>query len=109
MSRRVLSPSPAMPRRRTSDAIRQRFAAANSNDPIGVKLLQAGAAAIDETLDAVVRAGCGSICLLGGLAPHYPDWLAEAHRSRLVAPRADALHGAVELAVSRFAQREVAT
>lgn len=84
------------------------FAAANSNDPIGVKLLRAGAAAIDETLDAVVRAGCESICLLGGLSPHYPKWLSEAHRARLVAPRADALHGAVALAVSRFAH-EVAT
>ncbi|MGV3550564.1 BadF/BadG/BcrA/BcrD ATPase family protein [Rhizobium sp.] len=79
------------------------FDAANANDPIGVKLLQAGAAAIDETLEAVVRAGCGSICLLGGLAPHYPQWLSDAHRARLVAPRADALHGAVALAVSRFA------
>ena len=84
------------------------FAAANSNDAVGVRLLKEGAAAIDETLDAVIRTGCGSICLLGGLAPHYPGWLSEAHRSRLVAPRADALHGAVELAVARFAH-EVAT
>jgi glucosamine kinase len=84
------------------------FAAANSNDPIGVKLLQAGAAAIDETLDAVVRTGCESICLLGGLAPHYPKWLSDAHRSRLITARADALSGAVALAVSRFAH-EVAT
>jgi glucosamine kinase len=79
------------------------FAAANSNDPIGVKLLTAGAAAIDETLDVVVRAGGETICLLGGLSPHYPKWLSDANRSRLVAPRADALSGAVALAVSRFA------
>jgi len=84
------------------------FAAANSNDPIGVKLLKAGAASIDETLDAVVRAGGETICLLGGLSPHYPKWLSEANRSRLVPARADALTGAVALAVSRFA-REVAT
>lgn len=84
------------------------FAAANSNDPVGIKLLQAGASAIDETLDAVIRAGCESICLLGGLAPHYPKWLSEAHRPRLVAARGDALSGAVALAVSRYAH-EVAT
>lgn len=86
----------------------QIFAAANSNDPVGVKLLKAGAAAIDETLDAVVRAGGEAICLLGGLSPHYPKWLSEAHRARLVTPRSDALSGAVALAVSRFA-REAAT
>lgn len=79
------------------------FAAANSNDPVGVKLLRAGAAAIDETLDAVIRAGGERICLLGGLSPYYPEWLSEAHRSRLVTARADALSGAVALAVSRFA------
>ena len=83
------------------------FAAANSNDPIGLKILKAGAAAIDETLDAVVRAGGERICLLGGLSPHYPKWLAEAHRSRLVTARGDALSGAVSLAVSRFGQEVV--
>ena len=84
------------------------FAAANSNDPIGVRILQAGAASIDETLDAVVRAGGDAICLLGGLSPFYPPWLSEAHRSRLVKARSDALSGAVALAVAHFA-REVAS
>ena len=80
------------------------FAAANANDPVGVKILREGAAAIDETLDAVADTGCDRICLLGGLAPHYPGWLSEANRNRLVAARADALTGAVSLAVSRFGQ-----
>lgn len=84
------------------------FAAANSNDPIGVKILKAGAAAIDETLEAVIRDGGESICLLGGLSPFYPQWLSEAHRARLVSARSDALSGAVALAVSHFAQ-EVAS
>jgi glucosamine kinase len=83
------------------------FSAANSNDPVGVKLLRAGAAAVDETLDAVAGAGGDRICLLGGLSPHYPKWLSEANRSRLVGARGDALSGAVSLAVSRFS-REVA-
>ncbi|MCB1444437.1 MAG: N-acetylglucosamine kinase [Rhizobiaceae bacterium] len=81
------------------------FAAANSSDPVGLKVLRAGAAAIDETLDAMVRAGGERICLLGGLSAHYPVWLSEANRSRLVAARADALSGAVALAVSRFGGR----
>ena len=84
------------------------FAAANSNDAIGVKILKAGAAAIDETLDAIIRVGGDSICLLGGLSPFYPQWLSEAHRARLVSARSDALSGAVALAVSHFAQ-EVAS
>ena len=83
------------------------FAAANSNDPVGLRILKEGAAAIDETLDAVVRAGGERICLLGGLSPHYPKWLAEKHRARLVEARADALSGAVSLAVSRFGQEVV--
>lgn len=83
------------------------FSAANSNDPVGLKLLREGAAAVDEALDAVVRAGGDRICLLGGLSPHYPKWLSEANRSRLVGARGDALSGAVSLAVLRFG-REVA-
>lgn len=84
------------------------FAAANSNDPVGVKILKAGAASIDETLDAVIRAGGEAICLLGGLSPFYPQWLAAEHRARLVTARSDALSGAVALAVSHFTQ-EVAS
>lgn len=81
----------------------QVFAAANSNDPIGVRILTEGAAAIGETLDAVIRAGGQSICLLGGLSPHYPKWLADAHRARLVPARGDALSGAIAIARQHFA------
>jgi glucosamine kinase len=78
------------------------FAAANSNDPVGVSLLRAGAAAVDETLAAVASAGGERICLLGGLSPHYPKWLSDENRGRLVGAKADALSGAVSLALSRF-------
>ncbi|MBX9456532.1 MAG: N-acetylglucosamine kinase [Rhizobium sp.] len=81
----------------------QVFAAASSNDPIGVRILEAGAAAIGETLDAVIRAGGQSICLLGGLSPHYPKWLTDSHRARLVPARADALSGAIAIARQHFA------
>lgn len=78
------------------------FAAANSNDPVGLKLLREGAAAVDETLAAMARAGGERICLLGGLSPHYPKWLSDENRGRLVGAKADALSGAVSLAISRF-------
>jgi len=81
------------------------FEAANSNDPVGLKLLRSGAAAIDETLDVVVREGGEKICLLGGLSPFYPPWLSDAHRARLVEARTDALSGAVSLAISRLSAK----
>ncbi len=82
------------------------FAAANANDPVGLRLLKAGAAAVDEILDVVALSGGERICLLGGLSPHYPKWLSDANRARLVGPRAAALDGAVALAVSRFGGEE---
>jgi glucosamine kinase len=84
------------------------FAAANSNDAVGLKLLREGAAAVDETLSAVARAGAERICLLGGLSPHYPKWLSDENRGRLVGARADALSGAVSLALSRFGKERSA-
>lgn len=84
------------------------FAAANSNDAVGLKLLREGAAAVDETLSAVARAGAERICLLGGLSPHYPRWLSDENRGRLVGARADALSGAVSLALSRFGKERSA-
>ncbi|WP_374730702.1 hypothetical protein [Aliirhizobium terrae] len=72
-----------------------------------MRILGIGAAGIDEALDAVnaVTGAKGKLCLLGGLANLYPPYLAERHRTRLSAPRADALTGAVELAVKAYATK----
>lgn len=78
------------------------FEYADKGDGAAIRLLQASAAAIDEVLDLVAADGAKRICLLGGLAPLYPRWLAERHKARLVAPKADALTGAVAIAAKRF-------
>jgi glucosamine kinase len=80
------------------------FTHATVGDEAALRILRTGATGIDEALDAVHAAtgGSGKLCLLGGLAPLYPPYLAERHRSRLSEPRADALSGAVELALKAY-------
>ena len=51
---------------------------------------------------ATITGGEGRLCLLGGLAPLYPAYLAERHRRKLSEPLADALTGAVALAVKSY-------
>jgi glucosamine kinase len=66
--------------------------------PLAVSLIQRAAAEIDR-LGAALAANSqnkGLPCsLLGGLAPFLEPWLGEALRSRLVACKLDAVHGAV--------------
>lgn len=83
------------------------FEFAAREDATALRILSVGAAGIDEALDAVnaVTGAKGKLCLLGGLANLYPPYLAERHRTRLSAPRADALTGAVELAVKAYATK----
>ena len=79
------------------------FDHADRGDAKAIAIVRAGAAAVDESLDAVMAlAGAPVLCLLGGLAPIYPKWLSERHRAILVDAEADALTGAVALAAKRF-------
>ncbi|MEQ1408495.1 N-acetylglucosamine kinase [Neorhizobium sp. Rsf11] len=80
------------------------FEYARQGDEAAIRILNTGAAGIDEALDAVnaITRSKGRLCLLGGLAPLYPEYLAERHRSRLSEPLADALTGAVALAVKAY-------
>lgn len=80
------------------------FFAAERGDETALRILHAAAGEVDAALDAVaaVMQGEGRLCLLGGLAGLYPIYLAERHRSRLSEPLADALTGAVSLAVSEL-------
>ena len=82
------------------------FDAAAKGDTVATMLVRNAAAAIDEALDAASSGSNCGICLLGGLAPLYPQWLAEPHRRRLVTPRDDALSGAVALAITTFRTEE---
>lgn len=83
------------------------FGAAANGDSVAIALLRQAASYVDEALDAAARAGCGKICLLGGLAPFYPPWLSERHRALLVEAQADALTGAVALAISNFRREDL--
>lgn len=80
------------------------FEFARQGDEAAIRILKTGADGINEALDAVnaITRGKGRLCLLGGLAPLYPEYLAERHRSRLSEPLADALTGAVALAVKAY-------
>ena len=80
------------------------FEFAGLGDETAIRILKTGAAGIDEALDAVngITKSKGRLCLLGGLGPLYPPYLAERHRARLSEPLADALTGAVALAVKAY-------
>lgn len=71
---------------------------AEGGDTAAKTLLAEQASFVDAAFDVLCDDQVHQIALLGGLAPHMPPYLAERHRRRLVAPRADALTGAVELA-----------
>ncbi|TCM54455.1 glucosamine kinase [Rhizobium sp. PP-F2F-G48] len=75
------------------------FSAADAGDPVAIDLVRAAAQRIDQTLDAIVARGVETLCLVGGLAPLYRPWLAERPGIAFAEPRADALTGAVALAV----------
>jgi len=82
------------------------FEFAGRGDETALRILKTGAAGIDEALDAVngITKGKGRLCLLGGLGPLYPPYLAERHRARLSEPLADALTGAVALAAKAYGE-----
>ena len=82
------------------------FDHARRGDAQAIAIVKAGAATVNESLDAIMAlAGEQRLCLLGGLAPIYPEWLCERHRSILVEAEADALTGAVALAAKGYRQR----
>ncbi|MDE1160111.1 MAG: BadF/BadG/BcrA/BcrD ATPase family protein [Neorhizobium sp.] len=80
------------------------FEFAAKGDDNALRIVRAGAAAIDDALDVIagMTEGQGKLCLLGGLATLYPDYLSARHTGRLSEPLADALTGAVQLAAKRF-------
>ncbi|WFU92005.1 N-acetylglucosamine kinase (plasmid) [Rhizobium sp. CC1099] len=78
------------------------FEHAERGDVIATLLLATAVWSIDEVLDRLVAQGTQKVCLLGGLAPLYLRWIAKRHQSRLTEPEADALTGAVALALARY-------
>lgn len=82
------------------------FTHAKDGDAQAIAIVRTGAASVNESLDAIMAlAGAPRLCLLGGLAPLYPQWLSDHHRAILVEAEADALTGAVALAAKRYSER----
>ncbi len=82
------------------------FDHARQGDEQAIAIVKAGATAINESLDAIMAlAGAPRLCLLGGLAPLYPQWLHDHHRAILIEAQADALTGAVALAAKGHRER----
>jgi glucosamine kinase len=80
------------------------FEFAGRGDPVARRIIEAQAACVNASIDAVAWPGCGRLCLLGGLSPFYPPYLAERHRAILAEPLGSALDGAVALSVERFSR-----
>jgi len=71
---------------------------ASRNDTIACDLLRMAAGHIDALVARLGAFGVERVALSGGLAASIEVWLSEASHALLVAPAADALTGAVELA-----------
>ncbi len=71
---------------------------AAQNDRVGRELMQMAASHIDALAERLVTLGTQRLSLLGGLAEPLAPWLSPFTQSHLVAPKGDALDGALYLA-----------
>ncbi len=78
------------------------FEYAEQGDAIGSALVKGAVAHVDAALAAVTWPQCKVLCLMGGLAPLYRERIEPRFRAMLREPKADALTGAVQLAVDQF-------
>jgi glucosamine kinase len=82
------------------------FEHARAGDPLGRALLTEAATEIARIAERLLAVGAPALAMLGGLAEPLRPWLPEALAARLVAPRADAMEGAILLARRAQAERE---
>ncbi|TCL74934.1 N-acetylglucosamine kinase [Rhizobium sp. BK251] len=75
------------------------FEHAEQGDTVAVAIVRTAALSIGESLDALLWPECRTICLLGGLAPAYRNWLDPKYAGMLSEPKGDNLQGAVSFAV----------
>lgn len=83
------------------------LAAATANDPLAISLMEEGAAYYQRGLKALGFAPGDRLCLLGGVGPHYADFLPADHLEGRVVSRGTALDGAFELACRAVAAEVV--
>jgi glucosamine kinase len=76
------------------------FEFAAGSDPSAVELMQAAAFHTDALAARLIAAGAERIALVGGCAKFVKQWLRQSTASHLVAPRGDALDGALHIARS---------
>jgi glucosamine kinase len=70
-----------------------------SDDATGLALMREGALHIEETLRSVGWRPGLTLCLTGGLAPHYTRFLPEEMQACVTAAQAEPIEGAVALAL----------
>lgn len=80
------------------------IAAADKGDVVAVSLMRDGADYIMAGLKALGRNPKEPICAVGGVAPHYVDYLSTEERAAMTKPAGTALDGALRLA-GRLAER----
>ncbi|WP_037293227.1 BadF/BadG/BcrA/BcrD ATPase family protein [Roseobacter sp. CCS2] len=72
--------------------------AAQAGDPHGITLMKEGAAYLMSCLKLMNWSEADTLCLTGGIGPHYAEYLDPRARSCIQAPKGTALDGAVLLA-----------
>ncbi len=82
------------------------FAAAREGDVHGVALVEQCAADLVQMVQPLLARSHGKLALMGGLAEPITPWLPAAIATHLVAPKSDALSGAIRLA-HQFSQQPV--
>jgi len=75
--------------------------AARSKDRNALVLMRDGADYIETALAHLEFADDSTLCLIGGVGPHYRDYLDQRYTRNLVEPRGSALDGALALAARR--------
>jgi glucosamine kinase len=71
---------------------------AAQNDRVGGELMRLAATHIDALAERLIAVGTERLSLVGGLAEHVAPWLSPVTKSHVVAPKGDALDGALHLA-----------
>jgi glucosamine kinase len=71
---------------------------ADQGDPVGRRIVQAGAKQIDDLVRVLTERGAPRVALIGGLANAIEAWLTPDVRRCLSPPEGDAISGAIILA-----------
>lgn len=74
------------------------FKFAMAHDPLAIELLQITANEIERIILALYRNGAKQIALMGGIGERISAWLSPSTQSLIVAPKGDAMTGALLMA-----------